>query len=357
MRVLVIGGTGFIGPYVVRRLHAAGHDVAIYHRGHAESELPPAVRHLHGERAELASHRDALSAFAPEVALDMYAMTEADARLVNQALRGVASRLVAMTSQDVYRAYGRLIGTEPGPPDTVPLSEDAPLRERLYPYRGETPRDEGDPQCWMDDYDKIAVERVVMHDPALPGTVLRLPMVYGPGDPQHRLHESLKRMDDGRPTMLLSQRAAEWRWTRGYVENVADAIALAVMDARAASRVYNVGEPEALPLAGWVREIGQAAGWRGEIRALPDEQLPPHLRAKGDFAQDLVADSSRIRSELGYAEAIPRDEALRRTAAWERAHPPATSDAAEFDYAAEDATLSEFASETLDSVGGARKDG
>lgn len=339
MRVLVIGGTGFIGPYVVRRLHAAGHDVAIYHRGHAEAELPAEVRHLHGERAELPARRHDLSAFAPEVALDMYTMTEADARLAHQALRGVASQLVTITSQDVYRAYGRLIGTEPGPPDTVPLAEDAPLRERLYPYRGEIARGEDDPQHWMDDYDKLAAERVVMGDPVLPGTVLRLPMVYGPGDPQHRLHEYLKRMDDGRRAILLSERAAGWRWTRGYVENVADAIVLAVTDARAAGRIYNVGEPEALSLAGWVRAIGQATGWSGEIHTLPDERLPAHLRADLDFAQDLVADASRIRSELSYTEAIPRDEALRRTVAWERANPPAAVDATRFDYAAEDMAL------------------
>ena len=40
MRVLVIGGTGFIGPYVVRRLVAQGHDVAVFHRGRTQADLP-----------------------------------------------------------------------------------------------------------------------------------------------------------------------------------------------------------------------------------------------------------------------------------------------------------------------------
>ena len=46
-----------------------------------------------------------------------------------------------------------------------------------------------------------------------------------------------------------------------------------------------------------------------------------------------------IRRKLGYAEPIPRDEALRRTVAWERDHPPATIDPAQYDYAAEDRAL------------------
>jgi nucleoside-diphosphate-sugar epimerase len=39
--------------------------------------------------------------------------------------------------------------------------------------------------CRVEDYEKILVEREVMGHPRLPGTILRLPTVYGPGDSQH----------------------------------------------------------------------------------------------------------------------------------------------------------------------------
>ncbi len=58
----------------------------------------------------------------------------------------------------------------------MPLTEESPLREHLYPFRGPTPRSDDDPRQWLDDYGKILVERVVMGDPDLPGTVLRLPV-------------------------------------------------------------------------------------------------------------------------------------------------------------------------------------
>ena len=45
MRVLVVGGTNFLGPPLVRRLVALGHEVAVFHRGRTGAELPPAVEH------------------------------------------------------------------------------------------------------------------------------------------------------------------------------------------------------------------------------------------------------------------------------------------------------------------------
>jgi nucleoside-diphosphate-sugar epimerase len=147
-------------------------------------------------------------------------------------------------------------------------------------------------------------------------------------------------MDDGRRAILLGEAQCEWRWTRSYVENVAAAIALAVMDERAAGRIYNVGEPESLSEAEWVRTIGKVVGWDGEVVAVPEGMLPAHLAAPYDWRQSLAAETRRIRNELGYVEKIPREEALRRTVEWERANPPGEIDAKRFDYAAEDLALS-----------------
>lgn len=350
MRALMIGGTGFIGPQIARQLLDAGHHVAIFHRGVTEEGTPDGVTHVHagtvegepefvGWQERLTQFAGDLRAFAPDVALHMVAMRERDAATAQAALRGIVRRLVLISSQDVYRAYGRLIDTEPGAPDPVPLTEDSPLREKLYPYRQDPPRPPDDPQRWMDDYDKIPIERLVLGDPALPGTVLRLPAVYGPGDRQHRTYDYLKRMDDGRPAILLSDSAAGWHWTRSDVENIAHAVVLAVTDDRAAGRVYNVGEPETLTEAEWVRAIGEAAGWHGEVLAIAPDRLPQSLAFDGNMSQDLIADSSRIRQELGYSERVPRDEALRRTIAWERAHPPTGRPPNAFDYAAEDRVI------------------
>lgn len=87
-------------------------------------------------------------------------------------------------------------------------------------------------------FDNLEVESAALADPTLPATVLRLPAIYGPGDRQHRLARYLHSMRDGRQAIVLGESDARWRWSRGYVENVAAAIALAVGDPRATGRIY-----------------------------------------------------------------------------------------------------------------------
>ena len=53
MKVLVIGGTNFVGPYVVRQLLKMGHEVTVFHRGQTTAELPEEVKWLKGDRPKV----------------------------------------------------------------------------------------------------------------------------------------------------------------------------------------------------------------------------------------------------------------------------------------------------------------
>lgn len=307
--------------------------MTVLHRGQTHAEdLPREVTEVLGERADLPRHA---REFAPDVVLDMMPMRATDAETVMRTFRGVAGRIVAISSMDVYRAYGRFNGLEPGEPDPVPLTETSPLRETLYPYRATATGPE-DP---LHDYDKIPVEQIVLGDPELPGTVLRLPAVYGPRDYRHRVFPYLKRMDDGRPEILLGVREARWRWSRGYVDNVAAVIACAITDPRAAGETFNVCDAATLGEAQWVEAIGRAAGWTGRVVTLPDDSLPAHLRRDCHWEQDLHADSGRIRAVLGCEEVVTLEEGMRLAVEWQRSHPPESVNPDDFDYAAEDAAL------------------
>lgn len=336
MRVLVLGGTGFLGPEVVRHLVAAGCEVTVFHRGTRETALPVGVRHIHGDRGRLRTFVGEFRLIAPDVVVDMRPMTEADAQGLVSTFAGLVGRVVVVSSADVYRAYGRLNLTEPGPPDPVPLTEDSPLREKLYADRAAKPHDRAEN---LDRYDKLLVERAVAAEPRFVAAILRLGMIHGPRSYRH--FPLVRRMNDRRPAIVMAESWARWRGTLAYSENVGAAIALCAVrtDARGP---YNVGEVDPTPMAELASTLGAAAGWNGRIVVVPDAELPAEMRPGLGLGQELVLDTSRIRRELGYVERVPRDDGLRRTVQWMREHPPGPDDPMgrlEVDYAAEDAIL------------------
>lgn len=172
MRVIVFGGTRFVGLSLVEQLVDQGHAVAVVHRGQHEPERLPAVEHIHAERSSLGDHRQELLRFKPDAAVDMAAMTAADVRAVAGVL-DASIPFVAASSADVYRACAAVY--EGRVTDPVPLAEDAALREVPPPDRNVVP------PGWDYDagsYEKLDVEQIYLDRGA---TVCRLPVVYGEG--------------------------------------------------------------------------------------------------------------------------------------------------------------------------------
>jgi nucleoside-diphosphate-sugar epimerase len=242
-------------------------------------------------------------------------MTETDAESFVNGFRNIASRAVAISSGDVYRAYGRLMGLESGPPDPIPLTEDAPLRESRYPYRKTAPNADH----WMAQYDKVLVEQVLMRQTDLPTTVLRFPAVVGPNE-YRRFGRWLRPMLRGDSELPIQHGWATWRWTHGFVEDVAEAVVLAAANPSSAGRIYNVGEFQTPTMAERLAEFARAAGWRGHIREVPAFELSDSDRMPHDFVHHIAYDTTRIRSELGYKEVVPHEVALARTLDYERAN-------------------------------------
>lgn len=292
-----------------------------------------------GDRNDLGRHRQAFQQNQFDVVVDLLLSSESQAQQLIETFRGVTGRIVAVSSMDVYRAWGVFYRTEPGELQELPVHEDSELRTRGIAYPPEVLKKVQEIFPWMnDEYEKIKVEKAVMTNPEIPGTVVRLPMVYGPGDPLHRFHFLLRRIADGRKNILFAEDVAAMHTPRGYVENVAHAICLAATFQRASGRIYNVCEPTSLSELEWAKKIAKLAHWDGDLIVLPHDQAPKHLRMPGNTAQHLVASSDRIRRELEYQEQVSPDEGMRRTMHWEADHPP-QKPMAVFDYPAEDEAL------------------
>jgi nucleoside-diphosphate-sugar epimerase len=309
VRVVVLGGTRFIGRAIVEELVRAGHDVLVVHRGNLEPDDIPSVSHLHCDRSELTTHRQELAAFEPDAAIDCRALTRADAETALAALP-VGIRLVVISSLDVYRAFGAAI--EGHETDPVPLDEDSPVRSERYPYRDKIPD--------RYDYDKLDVEDVYLAGGA---TSLRLPMVYGPRDYQLREEFILRRVRAGRPRIPFG--AGTWLACRGYVGDIAHGARLALESASTAGVALNLCEDRTYSMRLWALMILEAAGSDAELVRVADELLPQDLKATGTMSQHVAASGRRARALLGWTTSDPV-ETLRATVSWHLAHPPLESD-------------------------------
>jgi nucleoside-diphosphate-sugar epimerase len=328
MDVLVIGGTGFIGPPIVNELSRRGHTVTVYHRGQREVEHAASVIHVHGDRRDYPRFRADLIRLAPEAVVDDIPMNTADARSVIEALRGRLVRSVHISSGDVY-----------APHQPIPIPEDAPTNPpeavELQVHGQKVP------------YSKVAVEAVIREAGAAgdyPAVILRLPAVYGPANPLAREWFFVRRVLDGRRRIAVPD-GGLGLFHRGYVDDIARAVALALESPRGVGRTYNVGHERVLTVWGIADLVAQVMGHQWEIVPVPAGSLPPTNPYAAPYP--IVYDLDRIRTELGFRESVSLEEGMRRTAAWLAEHPPSpetwplarylTHDP--FDYAAEDEAI------------------
>src|SRR5438477_11511213 len=132
MRILLIGGNGFIGQFLATALQQQGHVLTVFHRG--ATVALAGVDEILGDRNHLKASAADLKRSAPEVVIDLVISSGAQAEELMQIFRGTARRVVMLSSIDVYRAIAVSHGTESGPPQEVPLTEESELRRSLHPY-------------------------------------------------------------------------------------------------------------------------------------------------------------------------------------------------------------------------------
>lgn len=287
-KALLIAGNGSIGRRVAVALSAEGRQTIVHHAGARQIPQGAHISEIVVERTPLPiiafpSNTTQLEA---DAAIHFMCMGAADATAFVAAFDGKAKRLVLISSCDVYRAYGRFSGLEPGPPDPTPLNESAPLRSQRYPYRARA-SDETRMEYW---YEKRDAEDALSAARSSEVTVLRLPKVYGP-DANADL-----------ATVYGYERQADFRWTHGHVDNVAASIALAAFHPAAAGQTFNLGELR-------TPTMGE------RLSALPSRRGAFPLPRGLDFNHQLHFDTRKIRDVLGYRDVVDEVEAMRVLAA------------------------------------------
>lgn len=328
MRIAVLGGTVFIGRAIVGELVAAGHEVAVVHRGTHEPDDLPAVVHVHADRMALADVRPELDAFAADCVVDTRALTAADTDAVLDALPQDL-RLVVLSSMDVYEAFADVNAGLAR--FAVPLTETSPVRAERYPYRGKVPG--------MDDYDKLDVEERYL---GRGGVALRLPAVYGPHDYQRREEPILRRVRAGRERIPFGP--GNWLWSRAFVGEVARATRLACEADGVRGEAIDVCEQGTWTMRQWAEAVLRAAGSDAELVSVAEDVLPPDLGISAAIGQHAVHWPAKAERLLGFVHADP--EACTGTSVgWHLANPPAEPDGGH-DWSADDDALASVAPAT-----------
>jgi 2'-hydroxyisoflavone reductase len=132
LRILILGGTGFVGPHLVHALKARGHALSILTRGRREPSLYEedfaGVEHLTGDRSQPGG-LDALKGKSWDVVIETSGYRHPWTRDAAQALKGRAERYLYVSSTGVYWPYRTVDIAEDGP---VPLKDEPAQAEPSY---------------------------------------------------------------------------------------------------------------------------------------------------------------------------------------------------------------------------------
>jgi 2'-hydroxyisoflavone reductase len=304
VRILVLGGTVFVGRTVVEDALARGHEVTLFHRGATGAELFPGVERVLGDRD---GGLGALAGRSFDAVLDTSGYVP---RVVAQACEALADagRYCFVSSVSAYAEDATHFDEETGPVDAEPDSEDVQAHYGAL---------------------KAACERVVREAFGERALIVRPGLIVGPHDPTDRFTYWVRRFDRG--GTILAPAPPERQVQFIDVRDVAEWVVRALEDG--VSGTYNAtGDPTTLATV--LDACAAAAGRETEVRWVdeallveagvePYTELPlwipdgedPHGRFGGTPNARAVAAGLTLR---------PLAETVEATLAWARTGPVVT---------------------------------
>ncbi|MEQ1888325.1 MAG: NAD-dependent epimerase/dehydratase family protein [Alphaproteobacteria bacterium] len=323
MKALVIGGAGPTGPFIINGLRERGYDVAMLHRGaHELPENPPEIEHIHTDP----HFRETLDEGLDGRKFDLVIATYGRMRVIADALIGKTGRLIAVGGAVGYRGMMQ-------PNANTPSGMPIPTREDAQRIASREEFEFG----WLIRH----TEDVVMGNHAAGhynATMFRYPIVYGPNSIRSLEWPVMKRVQARRRQIILPEGGLAVL-SRGYAENMAHAVLLAVDKPEAsAGKIYNCADEQGLTVGQWVQMIARAMEWEFEICSLPGS----FAYSAADFllyhnsVYHQIMDIAAIRRDLGYRDAVPMTQAIPRTINWMLEQRPFSTP---MDYAMEDRLL------------------
>jgi nucleoside-diphosphate-sugar epimerase len=291
MKVLIIGGTRFLGRQLAWRLLAGGHRVTLFNRGRISDPFGDRVERLVGDRTTGDLARQ-LGGREFDAVVDTAAYNGADARQAVDVLGGRVGHYVFISSGQTYLVRQ----TYPRP--SRETDYDGPLMPR--------PADPRELSEWEYGIGKRDAEDALAEawrSARFPATRLRLPMVNGPGDYYRRIESYLWRLLDGGPVLLPDGGDTPTRHV--YSGSVVRTLTAILGDPRTFGQAYNMAQEETPTLREIVTLLAESLGAAPRLVALPRERiaeagLDPVGISPFSGRWMSFLDPSRAREELGF---------------------------------------------------------
>lgn len=338
---LVVGGSGPSGPHIVHGLRDRGFEVAVLHRGSHEPPELADFEHIHTDP----HFKAPLEAALGDRRFDLAVVTYGRTRIVAEVLAGRVARFIGVGGSGVYAGniepdqvtpYGmRLLADENSDLARYSVGRDTKAAKFV--------------SVMLETEESV----LALHDSgAFAATWMRYPMLYGPRNVLPWEWSIIRRLEDGRPHVVLIDEGLYVR-SRSSGINAAHCLLLAV-DAgeRAVGEVFNFAEETVLSMRQWVELVIRAAGGEDQMvtRSLPyalGQHVDPFIPYDGTTTPHNIVDTTKARTLLGYRDALTTEDAIRQSVEWYREHPvtaashPAYGD--RFDYELEDMLLERHA--------------
>jgi nucleoside-diphosphate-sugar epimerase len=251
MKVLVIGGTLYIGRLLVEELVKAGHDIAILHRK-PKHEFGRRVENLMADRNDPDSLKEVLSGRRFEVVYDNAydwerGTTAAQVEATVHACGG--NRLNRYIFLSSVAAYG----------DGLNHKESDPLAPDYH----------ANPYIRF----KASTERQLfrMYSKGLPVVTFRPPFVFGPGNPFYREQFFWDRLRAGRPVIIPGDGHRLMQFV--YVNDLVHALVRAMEEPRAVGESFNIGDPKPLTQVEFVERLAKVAGVEPVLVRVPRDVI------------------------------------------------------------------------------------